>query len=155
MIISLSIYLAGRWNPVAIDYAVFWKAVRRADPYQLDAYFVNPPPALLALQPLRLVGFVPGYVLWTALSLLLFFFAARRLVGDRAALLSLFSAASIHGLLLGQAPMMLGAAILFAVPRRRFGAASSWDVWRRSSRSCCWPHLSSCWPARTGSLLAA
>lgn len=115
MIISLSIYLAGRWNPVAIDYAVFWKAVRRADPYRLDAYFVNPPPALLALQPLRLVGFVPGYVLWTALSLLLFFFAARRLVGDRAALLSLFSAASIHGLLLGQAPMMLGAAILFAV----------------------------------------
>ena len=94
---------------------MFWQAVRRADPYRLGAYFVNPPSALLALQPLRLVGFVPGYVLWTALSLLLFFFAARRLVGDRAALLSLFSAASIHGLLLGQAPMILSAAILFAV----------------------------------------
>ena len=42
-------------------------------------------------------------------------FAAQRLVSTRAALLSLFSAASIHGLLLGQAPMVLSAAILFAV----------------------------------------
>jgi len=115
IIVSLSVYVAGRWNPVALDYDVFWRAVRRANPYRIGEYFVNPPPALPMFMPFRLVSFWPGYVLWTDLSLILFFFAARRLVGDRAALFALFSAASLHGLLLGQTPMILSAAILFAV----------------------------------------
>ena len=115
IVVSLSVYVAVRWNPVALDYDVFWRAMRRADPYRIGEYFVNPPPALPLFSPLRLVSFWPGYVLWTDLSLILFFFAARRLVGTRAASLSLFSAPAIHGLLLGQTPMILSAAILFAV----------------------------------------
>jgi hypothetical protein len=114
-IVSVSVYVAGGWNPVALDYGVFWRAIRQADPYRFGTWFVNPPSGLVFFEPLRLVGFWPGYVTWTALSLLLFFVAAHRLVGARPALLSLFSAASIHGVLLGQAPMILSAAILFAI----------------------------------------
>ena len=115
LVVSLSVYVAGRWNPVALDYDVFWRAMRRADPYRVGEYFVNPPPALPLFAPFRLVSFWPGYVLWTDISLILFFLAARRLVGNRAALFSLASAPAIHGLLLGQTPMILSAAILFAV----------------------------------------
>ena len=121
LIVSASVYVAGRWSPVAIDYGVFWRVERQANPYAFGTWFVNPPPGLLFFKPLRLVGFWPGYLLWTDLSLLMFFFAARRHVGARAAMFSLFSAASIHGLLLGQAPMILSAAILFAT-----GAAPLW-----------------------------
>jgi hypothetical protein len=108
-------YAVPRWFPVAIDFAYYWKAVRRADPYRISEYFVNPPPMLIALQPLRLVGFFPGFIIWAVISLLAFFFAARRLVGDRAALLSLLSAPFVQGMLLGQSAMMLAAAVLLAV----------------------------------------
>jgi hypothetical protein len=115
LITSITVYISERWSPVAIDYAVFWNVTRRADPYRLGLYFVNPPTALAFLEPLRLVAFWPGYALWTVLSIVLFYLAARPLVGGVAAFLSLFSAAAVHGLLLGQAPMLLSAALFAGV----------------------------------------
>src|SRR4051794_34142337 len=52
LIVSVSVYVAGRWSPVAIDYGVFCRAVRVANPYRPGIWFVNPPPALLFLEPL-------------------------------------------------------------------------------------------------------
>jgi hypothetical protein len=107
------------WNPIALDYGVFWRSIRRPLPliYQFRAGSVFPyPPTLIPLlKPLTLLSFWSGYFFWTLLSALAFFFAARRLCDTRTAALAMFSSASIQNLLLGQTPMLMAAGFLFAL----------------------------------------
>lgn len=107
------------WNPIALDYGVFWRSVRRPlaliYQFQIGAVFPYPPTLILLLKPLTLVPFWLGYVLWTLLSVLAFFFAARRLSDSRTATLAMFSSASVQNLLLGQTPMLMAAGFLFAL----------------------------------------
>jgi hypothetical protein len=115
--------LSKAWWPVAIDWAVFHRTalLGPALAYQPDNLFPYPPTMLLLLQPLKFVGYWLGFALWTALSALAFYLAARRLCGPGVAAASLFSAACLHGLLMGQTPMLLGAAILAAFTMPAFG----------------------------------
>jgi hypothetical protein len=81
--IALSSTVALIWvlwpNGIAVDYAVFWRAVRVAAPYAPTAEpFAYPPTALLWFAPLRLVSFWAGYWIWIVTSLALFSIAASR-----------------------------------------------------------------------------
>jgi Glycosyltransferase family 87 len=107
------------WNPIALDYAVFWNSIRRpiAQIYQfrMGAVFAYPPTLIPFLKPLALIALWPGYILWSVLSALSFFLAAKRLTDTRTAGLAMFSSASVQNLLLGQTPMFLEAGLLFAL----------------------------------------
>lgn len=104
------------WSPLAIDYASFWYAARLpiSSIYPTNA-FVYPPTAISFLMPFRAVGFWHGYFIWTAASLITFFLAARSVAGTNAAAVSLLSAPVLSNLLVGQTPMILGAALLFGI----------------------------------------
>ena len=103
---------------IAIDFRVFWNAARATDVYAPATYpFVNPPTALLWLEPLSLVGFWPGFALWTIGSLALFFCAAQRAFPQSAALMALASPVLLKAAMLGQVTLFLGAAILWAFTR--------------------------------------
>jgi Glycosyltransferase family 87 len=102
-------------NGLGVDYAVFWEAVRKqSDIYaRVSQPFVYPPTALIWFQPLRLLAFWPGFVAWSAVSLLLFWLATVRLYELKAATLAIVSPAILLALLPGQTSL-LAAAGLFA-----------------------------------------
>jgi hypothetical protein len=99
---------------LALDYDVFWKAARATSVYGGNHPFVNPPTALLWVQPLALLPYWPGFALWTALSTIAFVETARRSFGMAAAFLALASPLVLKALLLGQTTLLLSAAILVA-----------------------------------------
>jgi hypothetical protein len=98
----------------AVDFAVFWRSVHALHPYAANEQpFVYPPTALLWFSPLKLVDVWPGYLVWTAVSLVLFASAALWLYGRGATALALISPAMGVGLIPGQTSL-IAAAILFA-----------------------------------------
>ena len=104
------------WSPVAIDFVSFWSAARL--PFSTiypSNLFVYPPTGLVFLSFFRGLPFWTNYLGWTAISIIAFFLAARRLVGTAPALLSLASMPAVFGILLGQTPMLLSSAVLLAV----------------------------------------
>jgi hypothetical protein len=103
---------------LALDYDVFWTAARATSVYGGDHPFVNPPTALLWVQPLASLPYWPGFALWTGLSTVLFVEMARRSFGPIPAVLALASPLILKALLLGQTTLFLSAAILaaFAAP---------------------------------------
>ena len=105
------------WNPVAVDYGVFWRAMHRplTALYETGKYFVYPPSAIPLFKPFGFVPFWIGYVLWTIVSGSLFFAAARRTTDGQIALVAMLSSASLQNLLYGQTPMILSAFLLWAV----------------------------------------
>ena len=99
---------------LALDYDVFWKAARATSVYGGNHPFVNPPTALLWVQPLAWIPYWPGFLLWTGLSAVIFLETARRSFGPTPALIALVSPLIVKALLLGQTTLFLGAAILTA-----------------------------------------
>ena len=98
----------------AVDFAVFWRAVHALHPYAANEQpFDYPPTALLWFSPLRLVDVWPGYLIWTAVSLVLFAAAALWLYGRGPTALALISPAMSVGLIPGQS-FFIAAALLFA-----------------------------------------
>jgi hypothetical protein len=109
---------------IAVDYAVFWRAVRQPDPYLLTAEpFAYPPTALLWFAPLGLVGFWPGFIAWTGVSVLAFGIAALRLYRSKPVALAALSPAVAVGLIPGQTSLLAAAGLIAA-----FAARSPW--WR-------------------------
>lgn len=100
---------------LAVDYAVFWRAVRQVHAFAASAEpFAYPPTALMWFAPLRLVGFWPGYIAWTAFSVALFGLAALRLYGTRPMLLAIISPAAGVALLPGQTSLFASAGLFAA-----------------------------------------
>lgn len=98
----------------AVDFAVFWRAVHALHPYAPNEQpFVYPPTALLWFSPLGLVDVWPGYLIWTAVSLVVFTAAAICLYGREATALAMISPAMTVGLIPGQTSL-IAAALLFA-----------------------------------------
>lgn len=98
----------------AVDFAVFWRAVHALHPYAANEQpFVYPPTALLWFSPLTLVNVWPGYLIWTAVSVMAFAGAALWLYGRGAMALGIISPAVGVGLIPGQTSL-IAAAILFA-----------------------------------------
>lgn len=106
-------------NGIAVDYAVFWRAVRVTAPYAPTAEpFAYPPTALLWFAPLRWVSFWAGYWIWIVTSIVLFSIAARRLYGARPAALAILSPAISIALIPGQSALIAGAGLLAAFALR-------------------------------------
>lgn len=106
------------FDPVGLDYGTFWRASRLlvSNIYRgPDFAFIYPPSALWILQPLKVVGWLDGYLLTTAFSIVLFVYSVKRLDGWRIAGASLLSSAAIQGLALGQTPMIIAALMLLSV----------------------------------------
>ena len=103
------------WPKAAgVDFAVFWRAAHALHPYAPNEQpFVYPPTALLWFLPLRLVDAWPGFLIWTALSVVAFCLAALWLYGRGATALALISPAAGVGLIPGQTSF-IASAILFA-----------------------------------------
>lgn len=100
---------------IAVDYSVFWRAVRQGDPYLLTAEpFAYPPTALLWFAPLKLIHFWPGFFAWTCLSLALFAAAALRLYPPKPVILAMLSPAVAVGLIPGQSSLLAGAGLIAA-----------------------------------------
>ena len=98
----------------AVDFAVFWRAVHAVHPYATNEQpFVYPPTALLWFSPLKLVDVWPGYLIWTAVSVMVFAAAALWLYGRGATALAIISPAMSVGLIPGQTSL-IAAAVLFA-----------------------------------------
>lgn len=98
----------------AVDFAVFWRAVHAVHPYATNEQpFVYPPTALLWFSPLNLVDVWPGYLIWTAVSVMVFAAAALWLYGRGATALAIISPAMSVGLIPGQTSLIAGA-VLFA-----------------------------------------
>jgi hypothetical protein len=98
----------------AVDFAVFWRAVHALHPYATNEQpFVYPPTALLWFSPLKLVDVWPGYLIWTAVSVMVFAAAALWLYGRGATALAIISPAMSVGLIPGQTSLIAGA-VLFA-----------------------------------------
>lgn len=98
----------------AVDFAVFWRAVHAVHPYATNEQpFVYPPTALLWFSPLKLVDVWPGYLIWTALSVMVFAAAALWLYGRGATALAIISPAMSVGLIPADTSL-IAAAVLFA-----------------------------------------
>jgi hypothetical protein len=119
------LFFGGHWRP---DFSFMWAGARAPDPYDIWAVtkaqaflwdaskplaFVYPPSSLPLFYPFSLLPFWPAYALWTALSVALFWSAAR-LVTEQAWLACL-APPLLFGLYLGQTALLTGAAIIFAV----------------------------------------
>ena len=118
LILNAHYLLFSGFEPWAIDFHVFWSsAFKQASELYVasNAPFVYPPTAIVFFKPLALLDFLAGYLVWSILSAGLFAIAVTRLAGWRVAFLSLLSAGSLQGLALGQTPMILSAALLFAI----------------------------------------
>lgn len=102
------LYLGGL-DPVAIDFQRFWLST--FDPAPIS----YPPTARLWFAPLGLLPMWPALGLWTILSAGAFFLAVRQHCGASIAAVCLLSFGSLQGLVLGQTPMLIGAAMLFAL----------------------------------------
>ena len=99
----------------AWDFRVFWEAVRATDIYApSETPFINPPSALVFFSPLSLVGFWPGFVVWTIASVAAFVAAVRLSYSWQITLLTLLSPLVIRPAVLGQPTLLLGAAIIWA-----------------------------------------
>lgn len=99
----------------AVDFAVFWRAAHALNPYAANEQpFVYPPTALLWFSPLKLVDVWSGYLIWTAVSLVLFAMAALRLYGRGATALAMISPAMSVGLIPGQSSFIAAAMLLAA-----------------------------------------
>ena len=97
------------------DFLVFWRAVREGFPYAFSPLpFGSPPTALLFFQPLRLLPFWPGYLIWDFLSLTLFIWLGSRLYGRKAGLLGMISPAIVTALIAGQVSLLVGALVFAA-----------------------------------------
>src|SRR5579884_438371 len=103
------------WPKAAgVDFAVFWRAVHALHPYAVNEQpFVYPPTALLWFLPLRLVDAWPGYLAWTAFSVVAFCLVALWLYGRGATALAIISPAAGVGLIPGQTSL-IASAFLFA-----------------------------------------
>lgn len=115
----------GYWRP---DFTPMWVSVRVPDPYDIWAItkaqafmfnaihplpFLYPPSSLPIFFPFGLLPFWWAYALWTALSVALFWSAARQIT-DRA-WLAFIAPPVVFSIYLGQTALMTGAAIMFAV----------------------------------------
>jgi hypothetical protein len=101
-------------DALAADYSVFWRVVHSAQPYAPHiSPFAYPPTTLVWLQPLRLIAEWPGYLAWTALSVVAFVVTAIRLYGRAPTALAFISPAVPLGLMPGQTSL-LASALLFA-----------------------------------------
>jgi hypothetical protein len=97
----------------AVDYAVFWRSVHALHPYGANEQpFVYPPTALLWFWPLRLVDAWPGFLIGTAVSVVLFVLAGVWLYGRGATALALISPAAVVALIPGQTSF-IASSILF------------------------------------------
>src|SRR5690348_10935554 len=103
------------WPKAAgVDFAVFWRSVHALHPYAPNEQpFVYPPTALLWFSPLKLVNVWPGFLVWTAVSVIAFVTAATWLYGRGATALALISPAAVVGLIPGQSSF-IASALLFA-----------------------------------------
>lgn len=98
----------------AVDFAVFWRAVHALHPYAANEQpFVYPPTALLWFWPLKFIDVWPGFLVWTAVSVVAFAAAALWLYGRSATALAMISPAMGVGLIPGQTSL-IAAALLFA-----------------------------------------
>ena len=97
------------------DFLVFWRAVREGFPYAYSPLpFGSPPTALLFFQPLKLIPFWPGYIVWDVMSLVLFVWLGSRLYGRKAALIGTISPAIVTALIAGQVTLIVGALVFAA-----------------------------------------
>ena len=100
---------------IGADYEVFWRAARNPTPYAYSPLpFGNPPTTLLFLQPLRLVGFWDGLVVWDVATFAFFLVVGSRVYGRKAALLGSISPAVVTALIAGQISLLVGALVFSA-----------------------------------------
>jgi hypothetical protein len=119
------LFFGGHWRP---DFTFMWAGARAPDPYDIWAVtkaqafmfdaskplaFVYPPSSLPLFFPFGLLRFWPAYVVWSALSAVLFLWAARQ-VTDKSWLVFL-TPSVLFSLYLGQTALMTGAAIIFGI----------------------------------------
>ena len=119
------------FSPWAIDFYVFWSSAFKpaSELYAASNQpFVYPPTAIVFFKPLAWLSLTAGYLAWTFLSSSLFAIAVTRLTGWRVAALSLLSAGALQGLALGQTPMILSAALLFAIATPGFACGAIFGV---------------------------
>ena len=123
------------WS-VLPDFTVFWAAGKMAvsDPARVydaaaltnaQSWAVSPqhglrpfpyrPTALLLFIPLALLPFWVAYWCWVSASAVTFWIAARHLVRERAAALSMFTPHVVLVLILGQTTLIVGSLIIWAV----------------------------------------
>jgi hypothetical protein len=129
LLVSLNMFvpllIGGRWRP---DFTSMWAGARAPNPYDLWAVtktqafmfdaskplpFLYPPSSLPLFYPFGLLSFWPAYALWTAISVVLFWSAARQITGR--AWLAFVAPPVVFSFYLGQTALMTGAAIMFAV----------------------------------------
>ena len=118
LMLNVKYLLFSGFSPWAIDFYVFWSSAPKPASELYAATnqpFVYPPTAIAFFKPLAWLSLTAGYLVWTFLSSSLFTIAVTRLEGWRVAVLSLLSAGALQGLALGQTPMILSAALLFAI----------------------------------------
>lgn len=77
--------------------------------------FVYPPSSLPLLAPFALLPFWPAFWAWTAISVIAFWTAARRVASGWAIPLAFLSPPALLNLFLGQTAMVIGAAVIWAV----------------------------------------
>lgn len=110
------------FDHTAIDFRVFWLAVRRTTDLLYasgNGYpFIYPPTALLLFKPLALLDFVPAYIWWVSVSLVAYYLAVKHVGGPQIALLSMLSLSIVAPAKTGQVSIILAAAIVgaFALP---------------------------------------
>lgn len=124
VVLAVGVALAVAWSLArrpgfGPDFFTFWQAGRAASgaAYRFDLGpghplpFVYPPTLLIFLAPSRLLGEIPAYLAWVALSTAAFVAAASLLV-RRAAPLVLLAVPVVFADATGQTTLLLGAALL-------------------------------------------
>ncbi|MFL6770279.1 MAG: glycosyltransferase family 87 protein [Sphingomicrobium sp.] len=117
-----------------MDLGMDFRVFQRAANWPLDQLygdrswlpFVYPPPAI----PLfRLFGMLPaGFLIWSVVSVLAFCATVGAVSGKRVPILALCSPAAIGGLILGQVPMILAAAMFGGLKLKPFLGGMLWGV---------------------------
>lgn len=123
--LMLPLFFGGHWRP---DFTSMWVGARAPDPYALWAVtkaqafmfdaskplpFLYPPSSLPLFYPFGLLPFWPACILWTTLSAILFWLAARRVTEQ--AWLAFFTPPVVFSLYLGQTALVTGAAVIIAI----------------------------------------
>ena len=88
--------------------------------------FLYPPPAILLFRPFAMLP--SGYVIWALVSLLAFAISVSAVSDRRISISSLCSPAAVGGLILGQAPMLLAAALFVGLTRKPFVGGVLWGL---------------------------
>lgn len=121
-VIVIAAWILGTpWHWIGMDYRTFFTASRTPDAtlYQGPDYtFIYPPTAIPALRLLSFADYWTGFFILGVTSALCFYFATWRVADHKVALLSLLSLPALQGLLWGQVPMLLTAALLAALALR-------------------------------------